>query len=141
MNIYLPNATPQERLRALQSSEGKVEKTTYYKPLTEDELNEKREVIADNCIKLSDLSEEKKEAMKGFKDTMEPLQLENAKILSEIRTKMVEKEGTVYHIADFDNKMMETYDENGILVSSRRLKPNEMQKTIFDGSHLQVANG
>ena len=140
MNIYLPNASPKERLQALQSAADKVEKTTYFKPLSEDELNDKREIIADNCIKLSDLSEQKKEAIKGFKDTMEPLQLENTKILGEIRTRMVEKEGTVYHIADFDNKMMETYDENGFLVGSRRLKPNELQKSIFDGSHLQVAN-
>ena len=139
MNKYMPNATPYERLQALQLNADKVETTTYQKPLTEDDLNDRREIIADNCIKLNDLSEQKKDAVRTFKDTMDPLIQENNKILTQIRTKQVEAEGRLFHIANHESKMMETFDEEGLLVSSRRLKATEMQQDLFRGGMLSVA--
>ena len=140
-NQFMPDASPEERLQALINNADKVEETTYYKPLTEDELNEKREIIADNEIKLSDIAEEKKSVMQEFKDRTEPLTTQKQTILQEIRTKQVEVFGNVYHMVNYESGMMETFDKHGLLISSRRLKANEMQKNAFrEGGKLRIAN-
>ena len=62
---------------------------------------------------------------------MKPLKEANRVRLSEIKTKQTTVEGTLYHIPNYDESMMETFDENGELVSSRRLRPEEKQGTVF----------
>jgi len=119
------------RLQALTDSADSIETTTYYKPLTQDELDGKRELYFDNQIKLSGFSEELADIKAGFKDKMKPLQQENTILLTEVKTKQSEINGTLYHLANHDTGFMETYNENAELISTRRLRPTEKQKTVF----------
>lgn len=123
----MPEISQSERMNILQQNADKIELTTYLKPLSEEELSARRESLTDNSIRLSDLEEDKKEATKQFKDQIDPLKAANKTILVEIRTKQAKVDGTLYFMANHDESMMETYDDTGEMIESRRLRPDEKQ--------------
>lgn len=128
MKQFMPDVTPSERLNILQQNADQVEETTYQKPLTEEVLAEKKDMLTKNSIDLYDLEEEKKEAVKVFKDQIDPLKKENKILLHEIRTGQQTVKGTIFHMVSTDDTMMETYDREGYIISSRRLKPGEIKQ-------------
>lgn len=131
MKQFMPDSTPKERLMMLQENAAKVEQTTYQRVLSPDELAARREDLADNCIKLNQQEDELKEIKDSFKAVMDPLKAKNKCLLTEIKTKQSTVDGTLYHLANHEDGMMETYDSEGLLISSRRLRPEEKQGTIF----------
>lgn len=131
MKQFMPELTAKERLMIMQENSAKVEKTTYQKPLSAEDLAARREDHADNCILLSYIEDEFKEVKDEFKDKMDPLKTKNKTLLTEIKTKQSTVDGTLYHLANHDEGMMETYDSEGFLVESRRLRPEEKQGNIF----------
>lgn len=131
MKQFMPDATTKERLMVLQENAAKVEQTTYQKQLTPDELAARHEDLADNCIKLSSIDDEKKEVMAEFKLRTDPLSASNKTLLTEIKTKQCTVDGTLYHLANHEEGWMETYDHEGMLIATRRLRPEEKQGTIF----------
>lgn len=135
MKQFMPDLTPTERRRILEQNADKVEISTYQKPLTDEALNEKMKVLSKNSIELYDLEEEKKDAVAVFKEKIDPLKKSNKHLLNEIRTKQETVSGKLYMLANYEDKMMETYDEEGLLVESRRLKPDENQANL-----MRVAN-
>lgn len=134
----MPDVTPKERLMMLQENAHKVEQTTYQKALSAEELAARREDLADNCIKLNQFEDELKEVKDEFKLKMDPLKTTNKTLLTEIKTKQTTIDGTLFHLANHEDGMMETYSEDGYLVSSRRLRPEEKQPNLFalkNGTH------
>lgn len=127
----MPDLSQKDRLVILQQNADRVEVTTYQKPLTDESKAEKREVLTENSIQLFDLDEEKKEAVKIFKDQIDPLKKHNKKLLLEIRTGQESVNGTLFHMANHDEGMMEVYDNDGFLVETRRLKPEEKQGNLL----------
>ena len=128
---FMPESTPKERLMMLQENAAKVEQTTYQKALTADELAARREDLADNCIKLNQFEDELKEVKDDFKVKMDPLKTINKTLLTEIKTKQSTVDGTLFHLANHEDGMMETYDNEGFLISTRRLRPEEKQGNVF----------
>lgn len=131
MKQILPDATTKERLMILQENAQKIEVTTYQKNLTDDELAVKREDLAENHIKLDQFEDEFSEVKQNFKLKVKPLKNANKVILAEIKTKQTSVDGTLFHMANHEDGMMEIYDQEGILISSRRLRPEERQGAIF----------
>jgi hypothetical protein len=128
---FMPDLSPKERLSIMQENAAKIEQTGYQKPLTPEELAARREDLADNCIKLNKFEDELKEVKDSFKLQMDPLKITNKKLLTEIKTKQTEIDGTLFHMANHDDGMMEVYDNDGYLISSRRLRPEEKQGNVF----------
>lgn len=131
MKQFMPQTTPKERLMIMQENAAKIEKTTYQKSLTPDEIATRLEDLGDNCIKLSQIDDEKKEVAAEFKLRTDPLTITNKMLLTEIKTKQATVEGTLYHMANHEEGFMETYDHEGMLIATRRLRPEEKQGTIF----------
>lgn len=131
MKQFMPEATEKERLMIMQENAAKIEQTTYQKVLTPDELAARREDLADNCIKLNEKEDDLNEIKSDFKAVMDPLKKTNKILLTEIKTKQSTIDGTLFHMANYDDGMMETYDNEGMLISSRRLRPEEKQQNIF----------
>jgi hypothetical protein len=129
--IFMPEIPVDQRLLLMQQNADRIEETTYYKPLTQEELDLRREQLTDNAIKLSEYEDEKKDIMAGFKTKMDPLVKVNKLLMTEVKTRQCEVEGNLYHMANHEDSMMETYDANGEMISSRRLRPEEKQKNIF----------
>ena len=131
MKQFMPELTPKDRLMMLQENAAKIEVTTYQKNLSVDDLAERREDLADNCIKLNQLDDELKEVKDDFKIKMDPLKTINKTLLTEIKTKQTTVDGTLFHLSNHDDGIMETYDQEGLFIGSRRLRPEEKQATIF----------
>jgi len=127
----MPEASDDIRLQTLQDTADKVEETNYYVPLSHEQLDIKREGLADNAIKLSEIEDELKEIKDDFKLKIDPLKTIHKNLLTEIKTKQEFKSGKLYHLANHESGYMETYDETGILIGTRRLRPDEKQKTVF----------
>lgn len=125
--IFMPEATPEERINILRNNADKVEQTTYEKELTQEELDAKREEFVDNDIQIAKLEDELNEKKAEFKSKMEPIKIVNRSLRQEVKTKKKEVKGQLFHMANHTDSMMETYDETGELVSSRRLRPDEKQ--------------
>lgn len=138
--IFAPELTTEERINALRNNADKIETTTYEKELTDEELDAKREEFVDNSIAVSKLEDELAEKKKEFKNKIEPLKLVNRSLQHEVKTKKKEVKGQLFHMANHSDSMMETYDETGEMVSSRRLRPDEKQvrMQVVD---RKVANG
>lgn len=127
--IFMPEATPEERLRILRDNHNS-EITPYYKQLTQHEMDQRRESLADNSIKHFELSEKLKQVKSDFKEEMEPLIRDNHKIMEELKTGQAKVEGEIFFVPDHDNSMMETYNAEGEMIASRRLRPEEKQQRI-----------
>ena len=69
--------------------------------------------------------------MADFKLRTDPLNTANKTLLTEIKTKQTTVDGTLYHMANHEEGWMETYDHDGMLIATRRLRPEEKQGTIF----------
>lgn len=131
MKQFMPEVLPKDRKTLLQENASKVEETTYQKVLSPDELAARREDLADNCIKLNQKEDELKLIKDSFKIEMDPLKVHNKTLLTEIKTKQSTVDGILYHLANHDDGMMEIYDSEGYLISTRRLRPEEKQTNIF----------
>lgn len=131
MKQFMPELTPKERLVIMQENAHKVEQTSYQKALSAEELAARREDLADNCIKLNQLEDELKEVKDDFKLKMDPMKNVNKVLLTEIKTKQTTIDGTLFHLANHEDGMMETYDNEGYLISSRRLRPEEKQGNLY----------
>jgi hypothetical protein len=122
-----------ERLRILRDNH-KSEKGKYFVRLSQAEMDQRRETLADNSIKLFKKGEELKQVKAEFKEVMEPWIRENNQLMEEIDTKQAERDGEQFFVPNYDPTedfpmgSMEIYDENGDLISVRRLQPGERQE-------------
>lgn len=131
MKTFMPELPPEQRLRLLQENCDSHEQASYYKELTQDELDSKRESLSENLITASALEDDLADIKKEFKLKLDPLKDERKSLLTEIKTRKQEITGTLFSMANYEEAMMETYDESGELVSSRRLRPEEKQLKAF----------
>lgn len=128
---FMPELSPKERTIALQEHASKIDQTTYQKPLSADELALRREDFVDNCEKLGKFEDELKAIKDDYKLKTEPLTRINKILLGEIKTRQTTVDGILYRLANQDEGMMETYDADGFLVETRRLRPEEKQARLF----------
>lgn len=132
MKIFLPELTESERLLVMEQNANDIEQASYFRALTPDELDAKREQLTNNAIRLSECDDEKKAILQEMKALTDPLIKENKALLLEVKTRHAEVKGKLFHIADYENNYMETYNEAGEMIASRRLRPDEKQPNIFN---------
>ena len=115
----------------LQDNCDAVEEVGYTRRFTPEELNVRKEQLADLSILISDLDEEKKQADDVFKTRRKPLNERKAELLSELKNKSEFVREGCYKFIFHDERIVGFYNANGELVSSRTVMPQEMQKTMF----------
>lgn len=135
--MLFTNTSVEDIRRILHDTADQVEQGEYLKSLSQEEMDIRREQMVENCINLSDLDDQLNDIKSNFKEKIKPLVLLNKSILQELRTKQTRVSGMLYHIKNEETGMMETYDDLGALISTRRLRPEEKQGTIF--STLRIA--
>ncbi|PRY10314.1 hypothetical protein CLV24_11442 [Pontibacter ummariensis] len=104
---------------------------SYYKDLEPDEIAGFRAEVSDKLIKVNQIKQDIKSYTALKKEQMKPLEQELSDALDAVKTGQLRVKGTLYLIADHDERMMGTYDESGKLISSRPLKPEERQTSIL----------
>lgn len=129
--LFPENMSAKDKLDNLQAMAYSTEETSYFKVLTQEELDERRETLTENYIKISDLEAEKKQLTEEIKAKQKPMKVQNVELLQTLKTKSEKIDGVLYHVDDQDKGMMYSYDANGNFISSRRLKPNERQGSMF----------
>jgi hypothetical protein len=130
--IFMPDATPSERLQALRNHADKIEENaSYERELSEEELVAKREQFVDNDGNVETLEDELKAIKKNYKGKIEPIKTLNRGLRYEIKTRRTKEKGTLYHLANQDSGYMETYNEAGELIGKRRLRPDERQTRLY----------
>jgi hypothetical protein len=136
---FMPDQSPQERLRTLRDNfESKHE--SYYKELTQDEIDAKQADVARNCITIFKKENELKTIKDRFKEEINPLKDENIELLTQIDTGQEEvKHAELFFVPDFEEKVMITYNAQGEYVSERRLKPGELVQHRMDFGALRPA--
>ncbi|WP_353124083.1 hypothetical protein [Dysgonomonas capnocytophagoides] len=121
----------QERKSFLADNCDAVEEHGYTRRFSTDELNQKKENLANLSVEINDIEEEKKDAMESYKDRLKPLNIDKKVLLDEIKKKSEFVNEECYKFIDHEEKVVGYYNKLGELVSSRPIMPQEMQKTIF----------
>jgi len=120
----------EERVAFLRDNSDKVEKMTYLKRYTADELRQRKDQLSEVSISISEIEDEKKEAMKDIRERMDPLKDEKKVLLGNIKRKGEEVKEECYKMIDRDTRMVGYYNGEGDLIEERPAYPDE-QTTIF----------
>lgn len=136
-NLFPEGTSPLDRIHNLEAMAYSIEEGTYLKHLSSEELEIKREALTDNVIKAADLEEKKKAYVDSIKAELKPLSIERRSLMATLKTKHEEVEGKIYHVDDQDEGVMNSFNENGEFINSRRLRPEERQTTIFSINKAQ----
>lgn len=132
MDKFLGQDIPEEqRAQFLSDNCDAVEAVGYTRRFSPDELNQKKEELANISIDIAEIEEDKKDAMRQFKDRLKPRATEKIKLLGDLKRKSEFVNDDCYKIIDHETRMVGFYNKLGELVSSRPIMPQEMQKTVF----------
>lgn len=129
--LFMPDIDAAERRRILQDNADKVEQGSYFKVLNEEETLVLREELAEVSIKQRTLDQERKDMLAEWKERMEPVKRRKEVLIDNLRSGQEELEGNLYLIADHDAGDMLYYDGEGVLIKTRRLRPDERQVKIM----------
>jgi K+ transporter len=128
---YLQSLSKQERISFFQANALKIDEGNYVKILTADEIILRKDTLAESSIKLSDLDEELDKIKKEYKEKMSPFKKEIAVLLTDIRHGQTIVNGNLYHLANHEDGILESYNEEGEFITSRKLRPDERQGGVF----------
>ena len=132
---FMPELSESERIQILQEQSAKVREGGYDLPLTEEEIENRKNDFYKNQLQIWDLETQKKEVAKDFKDKIDGILDKQNELTSEISTKSAKADGILYDMPNYDSGFMETYDKTGELVETRKMTPAEKKssKNIFLG--------
>ena len=116
-----------------------IEEVGYSRRFTPEELNERKEELAEATISEMEIVEEKKKADADFKVRLKPIQDIKIGLVRDLKNKSEFVREDCYKFIDHDARMVGYYNSEGELVSSRPIMPQEMQKTIF--SQMRTGTG
>lgn len=137
MDVYrLKDLSPEERLTVLLGEAVTGEEQVYLKTLTPEELHIRREEMANASILLNQYEAEFKEVKDDHKTKVTPVKQRRDEALEAIRLKAIPITGKVWMLADHENKMMHSVTDEGSVLASRPMLPEERQYRI---SHLNKA--
>lgn len=103
----------------------------YFSQYTEAELNEYKNQLAETSLERNDVELEKKEVMQVFTSKLKTHKATIVKLLTNIRQKGEFVTEDCFVLIDETNREAGYYNAKGELVHQRALRPNEMQRNIF----------
>lgn len=129
--LFFGNETPDDIKQILVDNCEGMEEMTYSKQLTDEELDQARETFVNNSLEIQVHDNILDEAREVHKANIKPLKKEAAILLNTLKTRYKEVEEKVYCIADHKAGIMEYVNLEGVVIHSRRLKPEERQGKMF----------
>lgn len=108
-----------------------IAEDTYTRPLTAEELQDKREIFVDLNIDVAEIQKEIKDFTDSRKVIIKEKSKEMAIVIGDVKTKTTTVTGTIFNIDDQENGLMLTYDATGTCIDVRALKAKEKQTKIF----------
>lgn len=118
------------RVQFLRDNCDQMESIGYTRDFTPEEMDAMKDNLADISIELNDLQIEKKEIVKEINEKMKPKDQRRKALLHNIRTRSEYVNEDCFKFVDHDENMVGYYNSAGLLVSKRRIKPEERQTKI-----------
>lgn len=132
-----PDLPEADRRKVLNDSCDEVlDGVRFTRPLTELEIQNRKDTLADRAIKIADLEAEKKRIAAEYEAKLKPIKIEQSLVLGEIKTRSVDAIEPLYVFRDLEGGYSYRYDQRGQMVDRRVLSPQEMQATT-----MQVLRG
>lgn len=103
------------------------QKEVIRKILTKEDMDDMKTSIANNLMRLNDFQIELDEIKQVYKNKMKPLEKDNSNLLRDVRNGFIDETLEVSLVPDYDNKIMELYNDEGVKVGERRMMISEMQ--------------
>jgi len=129
--IFAMNTPVEDRAEMLKDNADGVELMSYMKPYSQDEVQGMKEQLATVSIEINDIEEEKKEAVKAYKDLLEPKMEDKKMLLKGIKEKAVLVREECFRMTDRAERCTGFYNKEGQLVSSRPATSDELGGTVF----------
>jgi hypothetical protein len=115
----------------------KVERKGYMRQYSRDELQQRKEKLATLSIEIAEITTEKKAANQEFKTRLDPLKLQHAEVVSQIKAKSEYVDEECYKYIDQEAREVAYYNKAGDCIEVRPATADEMQVTIFQASREQ----
>lgn len=109
----------------------KVEEKGYMKPYTPEELQQRKEELANASIEIAEIEQEAKEAAAHYKGKLKPLKETRARMVSDIKSKSEYVKEFCYKFVDQEARETGYYNKEGDLIESRPATADELQTTLF----------
>ena len=122
---------PEQRKLYLADNADAVVNKTYMQRYTPEELQARKEELANVSISINDIENEKKEAVKQFTDRLKPLTDQRTTLIGDIRRKAKVVSGECYCFVDEQERMTYVINEDGDCIEAHPCTADEMQKTVF----------
>lgn len=110
----------------------KKESLGYTRQFTPEELAKMKDDLADVSIEIDNIEVEKKEVTKSYNDDLKVKKTGRVALLKNIRFKSEFVNEECYKFIDHDAREVGYYNSKGQLVYQRPIRPDEMQKSIFE---------
>ena len=114
----------------LEANADKIESLTYSKAISAEELEATTQAFIQKTLEINHEEDEFDFIKEQFKGKLKPLKKESGEMLQILKVKQKTVTETVFLIANHETGIMETYNGDGELITSRRLMPEEKQLTI-----------
>lgn len=134
---YLKKLSQKDRLDIMSADAVSIEDTRYTKPLTPDEIAFYKDQLTDSAINQATIIEELTQLKKQFSDRLKPIQKAITSSLHAIKYKAIDCEGTLYFLADYDEQMIYGIDQDGNMITVRKMLPHERQLRIQPSKQQQ----
>lgn len=109
----------------------KVEEKGYMKPYTPEELQQRKEELANASIEIAEIEQEAKEAAAHYKGKLKPLKEIRARMVGDIKSKSEYVKELCYKFVDQEARETGYYNKEGDLIESRPATADELQTTLF----------
>lgn len=127
----LKQVHPDERRRYLEDNADKVLEDYYYvRRLTEEELEAVAVKLGHAMVEIAKYNQQKADYLARLKEEMAPYNILVKEATEVLRTKTEEVTGLAFEFKDLENGMVETYSEEGDLLGSRRMRPEEGENQV-----------
>jgi hypothetical protein len=122
---FFKSLSQNERLTALRENADLNYSKNVIRPFSDEELTEMKHTLSEVDIQMNDAEIEKKELTKEVNDRIKVFKDKRVYLLKSLKDKYLEQLETVFDIADQENGVMDTFDCEGNLLSTRKLTPKE----------------
>ena len=145
MNVIakrLESMSPQQKVNFLRDNAETIENDKFYqRVLDTEEIQEAERNHTRDSIELTKLNEEFDVVKSDYKVKAKEVKERISVNLQSVRMGMIECKGSLYHFADQEEGMMYTFSQDGDMVESRKLRPNEKQMSIHSSLKTGTENG
>jgi len=127
---YFKGLSPIERQTALKENAVESYTKSVVRNFSEDDLSEMKDRLSETCINLNDVELEKKDLNAEINARIKAIKVQRGTLLRDLKNKYYENQETVFDIDDQEEGIMYTFDQEGNVLSTRKLTPKERQTNI-----------